>query len=119
MLSAVMEGETGYICLEGVIQDQWSIISNSFCLVSDLRVSPGDNVLGEVDGRIFIINQNVIVLDKNFKILEEVKDATMRNYFNLANVVVKGKDILFYSAEDKRVYAFNTQSKQIREAGSS
>lgn len=98
--------------------EYYDIISNSFCLVRDLRVNPGDNVLGEVDGRIFIINQHLIVLDKSFRILEEVKDATRRNYLNLTNVVVKGKDIVFYSAEDKRVYNFNTQRKEIREAGS-
>jgi hypothetical protein len=93
--------------------EYYDFSENGFYLVNNLTVPQGENVVGVIDDRVYVINQHLTVLTQDLKILAEVKNIIRSGLFNISDVVVRGKTLIFYGNKRKRLYSFNSETYKL------
>jgi hypothetical protein len=88
--------------------------SESFEIVQGLKVPVGGSVAGMMDDKIYIVSKNLTVLSLDMRIVEQNKNFSETDFWNLSGVAVKGKGIIFYCSNYNTINMFNTQTKTLR-----
>lgn len=94
--------------------EYYDIRTNTFNLLLNMTVPEGMNVVGMVDGQIYILRQNLTILSTKFHILEERREFHSVSFRSISDVVIQDKEIIFYCRDSSIVYSFNTVSKNIK-----
>lgn len=95
--------------------EYYDFISNTFKLLHNVSVARGANIVGEVDNRIYMLNKHAITFSRSFMKKGEKEDINSSNFLNLSDVIVQGKEVLFYCIGSNRVYSYNVASTELKE----
>jgi hypothetical protein len=88
---------------------------NQFEIIQNLSVPRGCSVVAEYQDRIyFISHSNLMVINKEFDVVEEKRGLYHIDLYNLSNTVVRNGKIVFYSRNDNKILGFDTRMKKIQ-----
>lgn len=94
--------------------EYYDFIMNHFFLVPNVTVPKGGNVVGEIDNKIYLVrSKGVCVMNKEFREIETAENIQNLSVYNLADVVVRDKFIIFSCSNSCSMLYFNTENRQI------
>ena len=89
-------------------------MKNTFNLVPELKVPQGESVVGFMDDKIYILNKHLTVVSKDLDIIENKKNISSVDFWNLSDVTTRGKNFIFYCGNYNIISSLNTESKVLR-----